>query len=391
MKPLTFLIIAGDPSGDLAAADLVRALRNRFGPFPPRFIGAGGPALRSAGVELDYELTGHSVIGLEILKRLAFFRRVFAGLLRLADTETPDVVIGVDYAGFNLRFAETLRKRLRRRSGPFQNWRPRVIQYISPQVWASRPGRAQRLARTHDLLLSILPFESSWFAQRVPQLRVEFVGHPLVDRHLQSRPPSSQDPATGPCLVLLPGSRISELIRHLPVVAAAAAQVRRETGIRLLLVLPEERLRPITESLLASYPEIEIQIGQLSAALLSATVAMASTGTVTLECAWFGVPTVALYKTWFLTYQVGKRIITVPHLAMPNLLAGETVLPEFVQDDATASNLASATLALLRDNSGRLAIRRRLLELAQSLGQPGTSQRAADAIARILNQPGRGT
>lgn len=390
MKPLTFLIIAGDPSGDLAAADLVRALRNRFGPFSPRFIGAGGPALRSAGVELAYELTGHSVIGLEILKRLAFFRRVFAGLLTLADTETPDVIIGVDYAGFNLRFAETLRKRLRRRSGPFQNWRPRVIQYISPQVWASRPGRAQRLARTHDLLLTILPFESAWFAQRAPQLRVEFVGHPLVDRHRQSAPPSAQDPATGPCLVLLPGSRVSELNRHLPVVAAAAAQVRRETGIRLLLVLPEERLRPITESLLAPYPEIEVQIGQLSAALLSATVAMASTGTVTLECAWFGVPTVALYKTWFLTYQVGKRIITVRHLAMPNLLAGETVLPEFVQDDATASHLAAATLALLQDNSRRLAIRRRLLELAQSLGQPGTSQRAADAIARVLSQPGRG-
>jgi lipid-A-disaccharide synthase len=173
------------------------------------------------------------------------------------------------------------------------------------------------------------------------------------------------------------------------VVAAAAAQVRRETGIRLLLVLPEERLRPIAESLLAPFPEIEVQIGQLSAALLSATVAMASTGTVTLECAWFGVPTVALYKTWFLTYQVGKRIITVRHLAMPNLLAGETVLPEFVQDDATASHLAAATLALLQDNSRRLAIRRRLLELAQSLGQPGTSQRAADAIARLLSQAGR--
>lgn len=389
MKPLTFMLIAGDPSGDLAAADLVRALRERFGPFSLRFIGAGGPALQAVGVELAYELTGHSVIGLEILKRLAFFRRVFNGLLSLAEAETPDVIVGVDYAGFNLRFAEALRRKLHRRSGPFQNWKPRVVQYISPQVWASRPGRAQRLARSHDLLLTILPFESAWFAQRVPQLRVEFVGHPLVDRHRHSARPSAQDPESGPCLVLLPGSRVSELSRHLPVVAAAAVQVRRESGIRLLLVLPEERLRPMTQALLAPFPEIEVQIGQLSTALLSATVALASTGTVTLECAWFGVPTVALYKTWSLTYHVGKRIITVRHLAMPNLLAGETVLPEFVQDDANPSHLASATLDLLRDTPRRLAIRRRLLELAQSLGQPGTSQRAADAIARVLSQSDR--
>ena len=385
MKPPTFLIIAGDPSGDLAAADLVRALRNRFGPFSSRFIGAGGPALRAADVDLAYELTGHSVIGLEILKRLAFFRRVFAGLLKLAEAETPDVIVGVDYAGFNLRFAEALRKRLQRRVGPFQNWRPKVVQYISPQVWASRPARALRLARTHDLLLTILPFESAWYAQRVPQLNVEFVGHPLVDRHRHGPHPSINDPESGPCLVLLPGSRVGELQRHLPAIAPAAAQIRRETGIRLLLVLPEERLRSIALPFLAPFPEIEVQIGQLSRALLSATVALASTGTVTLECAWYGVPTVALYKTSFLTYQVGKRIVTVRHLAMPNLLAGESVIPEFVQDDATSAHLTSATRDLLQNNARRLAIRRRLLELAKSLGQPGTSQRAAEAIARLLN------
>lgn len=385
MKPLTFQIIAGDPSGDLAAADLVRALRCQFGPFSPRFIGAGGPALRAAGVELSYELTGHSVIGLEILKRLAFFRRVFSGLLDLAEAETPDVIVGVDYAGFNLRFAEALRKRLHRRKGPFHNWRPKVVQYISPQVWASRPGRAQRLAQTHDLLLTILPFETSWYAQRVPQLNVQFIGHPLVDRHRHGPPPSAHDPETEPCLVLLPGSRVSELLRHLPVIAPAAAQIRRETGIRLLLVLPEERLRSIALPLLVPFPEIEVQIGQLSKALLSATVALASTGTVTLECAWYGVPTVALYKTWFFTYQVGKRIVTVPHLAMPNLLAGESILPEFIQDDATPTHLASATLELLRNDTRRLAIRRRLLELVQSLGKPGSSRRAAEAIARLLN------
>lgn len=382
MKPLTLMLIAGDPSGDLAAADLVRALRSEFSPWHPRFIGAGGPAMRNAGVVLRHELTGHSVIGLEILRRLADFRRIFRDLHDLADAELPDAIVGVDYSGFNLRFAAAVRTRVRRRSGIFQNWRPRLIQYISPQVWASRAGRARQMEQTHDLLLSILPFEPAWYAQHAPRLPVVFVGHPLVDRRRAGTPPETPIGNSGskPLVVLLPGSRAGELHRHLPVMVPAAATLVRETGAEIRIVVPDETLAMIADSYLPQGFSGRIQLGRLDDALGHATLALASTGTVTLECAWFGVPTVAMYKTSPLTYQVGRRIITVPYLAMPNLMAKDQLIPELIQDEATPASLASAALELLRDPPRCDSIRSRLLQVARSLGAPGASERAAQAI-----------
>ncbi len=373
------MLVAGDPSGDQLAAELARELRDQAGPFSPRLIGAGGPAMAAAGVELRHDLTRHSVIGLEILRRYAELRRAFYDLLAFAGRERPDIVIGVDYGGFNLRFAAAVRKRLACEQGPFLNWRPKLVQYVSPQVWASRPGRAQTLARTHDLLLSILPFEPAWYAQHAPGLRVEFVGHPLVGRH-PSRVASTEAPAT---LLLLPGSRVSELQRHLPVMIPAAQQIAAATGARVRMVLPTESLRTMAAPFLAPLPALEIQIGGLADALRNATVALASTGTVTLECAWFGVPTVALYRTSRLTYELGRRIVTVKFLALPNLLAGEMVLPEFVQDAATPEALAAAAVELFRSPQRRAETQSKLARIAQSLGTPGAGRRAAATILSL--------
>ncbi len=384
MKPLTFLLIAGDPSGDMAVADLVQALREESGPVGPRFIGAGGPRMAASGVNLAAELTAHSVIGLEILKQFRFFQRTFRSLLDLADRELPDAVIGVDYAGFNLRFATAIRRRLANRQGPFHNWNPFLVQFISPQVWASRPARAKRMERILDLLLSILPFERSWFQRISPNLPVEFVGHPLVDRRSTTHPMNSAKPNAEPTLLLLPGSRAGELHRHLPVMVPAALLVQRETGIRIRMVLPTEALGNMARQQVPPDFPGTIEVGALDDALDGATLAIASTGTVTLECAWFGVPTLALYKTSRLTYEIGRRIITVDHLAMPNLLAGRTLMPEFIQDDANPSRLAAAALTLIGDEKQRAAIRNDLLGVARSLGPPGASRRAARAILSRL-------
>lgn len=387
-KHLTILVVAGDPSGDLAAAELVNALRAAAGPVPPHFIGAGGPAMAAAGVDLRFELTRHSVIGLEILGRLRWFREVFRQLLRLAQEQVPDVVLGVDYAGFNLRLASAIRRVARRQNGPFGNWRPRIVQFVSPQVWASRPGRARRMEKTHDLLLCILPFEVAWYARHAPALNVTFVGHPIVDRHAHSPPPREQESSEGsmPALVLLPGSRPGELQRHLPVMLPAAREVSKAAGglLQIQMVLPREELRPLAVALSRDFPEVAIQVGGLDETLRQATVALASTGTVTLECAWFGVPTVTLYKTSRLTFEIGRRIITVPHLAMPNLLAGGPLLPEFVQHTATPPALAGALIDLLRNRDRRAEMRVRLRDVARSLGPPGAAQRAADAILNLV-------
>src|SRR5277367_464349 len=225
------MLIAGEASGDLLAAELVSALRGKLP--DATFFGAGGAKMAAAGVELAFDLTQHSVIGIsDVLKNYFKFRRLFNQLLALAIERKPDVVIGVDYGGFNLRFGHAVKEYVR--NNPFSKWNPKIVQFVSPQVWASRPGRANLLAADYDLLLSIFPFEKDWYAQRVPKLRVEFVGHPMVGRFTnddlrftsgnsessRSRGDETQikeqleTPHVVPYkILLLPGSRKSELQR----------------------------------------------------------------------------------------------------------------------------------------------------------------------------------
>ena len=381
MKPSSILLIAGEPSGDQLAAELVRALRRRSAPLEPRFFGAGGPAMAAAGVEILCDLTAHSVIGpADALRQLGRFRRAFRQLSEAARERTPDVVIGVDFGAFNLRFLKAITAMTRERSGPFQNWRPRRVQFVSPQVWASRAGRAREMPHILDQLLSILPFEKEWYARNAPGVRVDFVGHPLVDRHGLPPAPPVRSPGQRPHVVLLPGSRSGELRRHWPVVAAAAQRVIEKTGARCTLVLPHEAARSALPPGIPDPEGLSIQIGNLTTTLADADVAIASTGTVTLECAWFAVPTIALYKTSWSTYQIGKRIIQVPFLAMPNLLAGKAVLPEFVQDAATSDALAEATLKLLTIPGALTEARKELVQVRQLLGPPGATERAAERI-----------
>jgi lipid-A-disaccharide synthase len=394
MNPKTFMLIAGEASGDLLAAELVAALlaaskqsvggRAQFphhhAPSEPVFFGAGGPKMAAAGMELAFDLTQHSVIGIsDVLKKYFVFRRLFNQLLALAIERQPDVIIGVDYGGFNLRFGQAIKRYVR--ENPFSQWNPKIVQFVSPQVWASRPGRADKLARDYDLLLSIFPFEKDWYAKRVPQLRVEFVGHPMVER-MQKEELRIQKKNSVPTILLLPGSRKSELQRHLPVMLGALKLVQEKLpAAKAKMVLPGPSLVQLAKSLGAT---MEIQIGELPWALAETDVAIASTGTVTVECAFFGVPTVTLYKTSWLTYQIAKRIVTVKSLTMPNLLAGETVYPEFVQHDATPENLSRAALELLQDQSRRTQIKAQLTKIIASLGEPGAPKRAAAAILSLL-------
>src|SRR5664279_5673216 len=244
MKPKSFMLIAGEASGDMLAAELVRALRQELADaeaipttdyqplhtnLAPQFFGAGGPQMAGAGVELAFDMTAHAVIGLsEALKNYLKFRRLFRQLFRLALERQPDAIICVDFSEFNRRFAHALRQYTRGHADWFHDWDPRIIRYISPQVWASREGRAYQMARDYDLVLSIFPFEEEWYAKRVPQLDVQFVGHPIVDRYGARRGPRDQGrgkPNTSN-LLLLPGSRSGELARHLPVMLAALETVR---------------------------------------------------------------------------------------------------------------------------------------------------------------------
>ena len=294
----------------------------------------------------------------------------------------------MDYGGFNLRFGHAVKEYVR--NNPFSKWNPKIIQFVSPQVWASRPGRADMLARDYDLLLSIFPFEKDWYAQRVPQV-ARGICRASDDREIcrmtiydlrTDRQKTRQSSDRQSQILLLPGSRKSELQRHLPVMLAALKTIQEKLpAAKAKMVLPNRTLVQLAKSLGAN---LEIQIGELPWALAEADVAIASTGTVTMECAFFGVPTVTLYKTSWLTYQIAKRIVTVKSLTMPNLLAGETVYPEFIQNDATPENISRAALELLQDESRRTKIKSQLAKIISSLGEPGAPRRAAEAILSLF-------
>jgi len=384
------MLIAGEASGDLLAAELVSALlaagKQSGDGRAPQFFGAGGANMSAAGVEQAFDLTQHSVVGFsDVLKNYFKFRRLFNQLLALAIERKPDVVIGVDYGGFNLRFGHAIKEYVR--GNPFSKWDPKIVQFVSPQVWASRPGRADLLAADYDLLLSIFPFEKDWYARRVPKLRVEFVGHPMLDRSQKSEV-RSQNKNSVPAVLLLPGSRKSELQRHLPVLFDALKLIRQKLpDVRVKMVLPDEDLKQFANRLAVLPANFEIQTGNLPQALAEADIAIASTGTVTMECAFFGVPTVTLYKTSWFNYEIAKRIATVKWATMPNILANEEVFPEFIQNGATPEAISRAALKLLQDGSRQAKIKAQLAKIISSLGEPGAAGRAAAAILSLLRTP----
>ena len=380
MKQLQFMFIAGEASGDVLGAELIVALRERLAGRDAQFFGVGGAQMQAAGMELIFDFARNAVFGLEAFTRLWEFRKRFNYLLEVALQRRPDAIICVDFAGFNRRFARAVKDHVR--GNAFSEWSPKIIQYVSPQVWASRPGRADKLAKDVDLLLSIFPFERSWYARRTPNLRVEFVGHPMVDRYSGQVRSIDSSKTDSPNIVFLPGSRPSEVKRHLPVMRDVLKRIHADVPSARAVMVLSDRLAQMARRL--GLPKDFEMRPNLADALAQADLAIAKSGTVTLECAFFRVPTVAMYKTSTLTYVIAKRIVKVKWIAMPNILANEEVFPEFVQGDATADNIAGAALELLRDMARRNTVKAKLGAIAASLGEPGAARRAADEILGLF-------
>jgi lipid-A-disaccharide synthase len=345
--------------------------------------------MAGAGVDLAIDMMSHSVTGFsDVVKNLGKFRGFIGQLYRLALERRPDAIICVDFSAFNRRVAHRIKGYTRTHSGWFHEWQPKIVQYVSPQVWASRAGRALKMKLDYDLLLCTFPFEKGWYARHTPGFRVEFVGNPIVDRHSGSNhatPKARTDPDEFR-VVLLPGSRADELRRHLPVMLGALEKIQTVLpNVKPRMVLPNELMAQ--QALRFNVPgNVRVQIGGLGEVLGDADLAIASTGTVTMECAWFGVPTVALYKTTWLTYAIGKRIAKVKYLAMPNLLANEEIVPEFIQHKASPDTIAAAGLEFLRDANRRKDTACKLRGVIASLGGPGASRRAAKWITELVAQ-----
>lgn len=355
-------ISAGDPSGDWHGAELLRALRAADPSL--KLLALGGPLMRRVADDFVEDLASLGVAGFwEPVARLPFFFRLRARVKRLLRERQPAAVVCVDFYGFNrwvLQAAHDL-------GIP-------AFYYISPQVWASRPGRIEVLKRLVRRMLVIFPFEEKVY--REAGVPVTFVGHPMLGK-LPS-PPDERAP--GPLRIgLLPGSRGAELRRHLPVMLETLSRLRRgHPGLAASVFAAPSLEDSVYADAVAQGVRVVRETGYVTRAALD--LALCSSGTATLENALLGVPMVVVYRLSWPTYWIARSLIRVPYISMANLLAGRALVPELIQDQATAENVARTAEEILAD-AGRLAtLRQELAAVRRSLGEPGAPDRAARII-----------
>jgi lipid-A-disaccharide synthase len=377
-KRQKLMIVAGEPSGDAHAAALVKALREHA---DLELFGATGPLMRDAGVETVVNSDELAIMGIvEVGRVFPKFLRAFRQLKAAAIERAPDAVILVDWPEFNLRLASALHRR-----------GLKVIYYISPQLWAWRPRRVNKIKRDVDLLLSILPFEVDWYKQHNVD-HVAFVGHPLSGE-VKARYGREEfcrrnelDPAR-PIVSFLPGSRHKELHRILPPMLDAIEQLHKaRPDVQAVVVLAPSRTEAEARAILSksSFYHIKVVQHQTREALAASYAAAIASGTATLEAALLEIPMVIVYKESTINWHTLGRLITVSHYGLVNLVAGEELATELMQKDLTGENLTGKLLQLLDPKTNK-AMRERLHQVAHKLGEPGASSRAAKLILNFLS------
>jgi len=371
------LLSCGEASGDLYAGELTREL---LALDPALTItGLGGPQLAAAGGRLIDDYRDLAVTGLtEAIAKLPRSLEARRALVADAQRERPDALILIDFPDFNFRLAP-----------PIKRLGVPVIYYISPQIWAWRPGRLATIRKIADCVLVIFPFEESIY--REGGVPVEFVGHPLVDLAKPSAGREAFLSARGlspsaPTVAILPGSRPNEVSRILPDLVAAAGQIRAAVPAAQFIVARAPRLgdglfEPVRARELGDAAIVE---GDTDTVLASADVALTASGTATVQAALHDTPMVIVYRVSPLSYRLLRRLVTVETIGMVNLIAGERIVPELVQEAFTADAVAREAISMLTDASRAAAIRAGLATVRARLGGPGASRRAAQAVMRVL-------
>jgi len=374
----SILIISGEASGDKHGAGLVRSLRSKSSNLT--FFGIGGNEMAKESMDIVYHAKDMAFLGFfEVVRHLPFIRKVFRNMIILLKERKPDLVILIDYPGFNLRFA----KKVKKLGFP-------VIYYISPQVWAWGKGRVKKMVRVIDLMMVIFPFEETFYKQE--GMDVRFVGNPLkgVVKPGQSR----EDFLTDQKLThqkhvigLLPGSRKQEVQRILPEMIEALCYIQKQIPdcqaiLGLSPTLPDSIYKPYLEANL-SIPAVREKTYDIMA---HSDVVLVASGTATLETALSGTPMIILYKMAPLSYWIGKRLVSLDHFGMVNIVAGREVVPELLQNQATGKQIAAEILSILNDPQKQKEMKRDLEEVSQKLGDPGASDKAADAVLNFLER-----
>jgi len=376
-------VVAGEASGDLHASEVIRELK-QLDPSLETF-GIGGDLLAKQGTKILHHAREMGIVGLfNVLRHLGMFKRIFRELMDRIAAERPDAVLLVDYPDFNLRVA----RKVKELGIP-------VIYYISPQVWAWRRGRVRHIAEYVDRMIVIFPFEEEFYREH--QVPVTYVGHPLIEQ-LQDVKRTADSSRIR--VALLPGSRRGEVDDLLPPMLEAVRLLRGERASRPITAGETPALRDVDafvvqaptidrEQLerLMKQTGIEVRIVPYDGgeAVASASIALSSSGTATLEAAVLGTPVVVMYKLTPATYVIAKRLVKLPHFSLVNIVAGRGVVPELLQHHVTGPRIAQEVRRLLEPENRR-RVREDLAAVKAKLGEPGASRRAAEAIMSTLKR-----
>ena len=376
MSNKKIMIVAGETSGDLHGSNLVKKMKE----IDPKlnFIGMGGHRMQDAGVENVFNIDDLDIVGIsEIFRGIFKIKKRFNKLCEIMDKERPELVILIDYPGFNLRLAKQAKKR-----------NIKVAYYISPQLWAWGKGRIKTVKACIDKMIVILPFEEDFYkGYNVP---VEFVGHPLLDTVKTSGTReeilTSLDITGKPVVGLLPGSRKQEIKRILPALVQSAEIMKKSlSNVEFVLLCSENTdEKDIEQVLHTTNINIKIVKNRTYDGMSCCDLLIGASGTVTLEAALLNVPMIIVYKASPFTSFLFKTFLRVPHIGLVNILAGERIVPELLQEEANPENISRCTLDILDSNEKMHDIKNRLSEIKEKLGSSGASKRAAESIYQML-------
>ena len=383
-RPRRVALVAGEASGDLLGASLIEQLRLRWP--GAEFVGVGGPAMREAGMATWFDASELAVMGLsEVLRHLPRLLRLRRELRQRVLDWRPDVFIGIDAPDFNLGVEQWLKQR-----------GVRTVHYVSPSVWAWREKRAAKIGQSADLVLCLFPMEPAIYAKHDVDAR--FVGHPLADTMPLDPDRDAARAALGldrerPVLALLPGSRVGEIQRlGADFIGAAARVLAAEPRLQVVAPMAGAQARATFESLLATHPDaaalgpaLQVIDGRSRTAMVASDVILLASGTATLEAMLAKRPMVVAYRVSALTYRLvkGLGMLKVDHYALPNVLAGQPLVPELMQDDCRPDALADACLAWLR-GTGVEALAPTFLALHETLRRDASAQ-AAQAVVELVS------
>ena len=372
------LISAGEASGDIHAAAVTAAIKKIDS--SAEVFGMGGDALRNAGGEVLFDIKDHGVMGfVEVLKKLPDLFKLRDDFEKVMDERKPDCLITVDYPGFNMKLAKLAHDK----GIP-------VVSYIAPSAWAWHKSRAKKVAKIVDKVACIFPFEYDVYKEAGAP--VEFVGHPLVDI---VKPKMSQEEAMAfagkekgkKLILLMPGSRLMEIEKMLPTLLEAAKIIKKQLT-EVSFVMPRAGTIPISlleEKIQASGLDVKITEGNNYDLFSVADLALATSGTVTLEAALCGLGSVIVYKTNPVTYFIAKLLVNIPHIGLPNIVAAKSVVPELIQNDFTPAKVAKEALALL-ESERNAKMKEDLAYVKERLGKPGAVGRVAELVLKIAGE-----